>query len=95
MELVIRNARLHTSGDSPSPLVDVLVEQGRFAAIEPAGAQVAEIGREIDVHGAMVSPPYVEPHVHLALASRPASHGGTRAERSGRESPAGRSERRC
>jgi cytosine/creatinine deaminase len=65
MELVIRNARLHTSGDSPSPLVDVLVEQGRFAAIEPAGAQVAEIGREIDVHGAMVSPPYVEPHVHL------------------------------
>ena len=65
MELVIQNARLCTSDDSVSPLVDLLVEQGRFVAIEPAGVRVAEIGREIDVRGAMVSPPYVEPHVHL------------------------------
>jgi cytosine/creatinine deaminase len=65
MELVVRNARLHTTSDSPGPLVDLLIERGRFAAIEPAGVGVAEIGQEIDVRGAMVSAPYVEPHVHL------------------------------
>src|SRR6478752_6284355 len=69
MDLVVRNARLTsaptTGGARPGDPVDLLVEEGRFAAIEPAGVLVAKIGREVDVRGALVSPPYVEPHVHL------------------------------
>jgi cytosine deaminase len=64
MQLVIRNARL--VGSSPgSPAVDLLIDAGRFVGVERAGVAVAEVAREIDVRGALVSPPYVEPHVHL------------------------------
>ena len=65
MQLVIRNGRLHSEGHSPGDLVDVLVDGGRFVAVEHAGIEVADIAQEIDVHGAMLSPPYVEPHVHM------------------------------
>ncbi len=65
MELVVRNARLTSPGSPPGDPVDLLVEDGRFAAVVPAGERVAEIEREIDARGALVSPPYVEPHIHL------------------------------
>ncbi|ETK30786.1 cytosine deaminase, partial [Microbispora sp. ATCC PTA-5024] len=46
--------------------VDVLVRDGRFAAIRPAGSVPAG-GRVIvlDAEGGLLTPPYVEPHVHL------------------------------
>ncbi len=69
MQLVVRNGRLYRPGESRQGrldgLVDVLVDDGRFVGIEPAGVQVADVAREVDVSGAMLSPPYVEPHVHL------------------------------
>ncbi len=65
MQLVIRNGRLRTKSHSGDGLVDVLIDDGRFVAVEPAGADVGEVGQEIDVQGAMLSPPYVEPHVHM------------------------------
>jgi cytosine deaminase len=65
MQLVIRNGRLASPGSAPEGLVDLLIDDGRFAAVEPAGAKVGDVAQEIDVRGAMVSPPYVEPHVHM------------------------------
>jgi len=65
MQLVIRNGRLQVPGEAREGLVDVLIDEGRFVAVEPAGVRVGDVGREVDVGGAMLSPPYVEPHVHL------------------------------
>ena len=65
MQLVIRNGRLAVPGNAPDGLVDVLIEEGRFVAVEHAGVRVGEVAQEIDVSGAMLSPPYVEPHVHM------------------------------
>ena len=66
MQLVIRNGTA-AYGPVSRPARSSICSstQGRFAAIEPAGVRVGEIGQEIDVRGAMLSPPYVEPHVHL------------------------------
>lgn len=61
--LVVRNGRLD------GELVDLFIDGGRFTAVTPAGTVSAPAGggdaREIDVGGALLSPPYVEPHVHL------------------------------
>jgi cytosine deaminase len=65
MQLVIRNGRLAVPGASPEGLVDLLIDEGRFAAVERAGVRVDDVAQEIDVSGAMLSPPYVEPHVHM------------------------------
>jgi cytosine deaminase len=65
MQLVIRNGRLHKAGSDVNELVDLLVDDGRFVSIEKPGVTVADVAQEIDVKGAMVSPPYVEPHVHM------------------------------
>ena len=48
-----------------SPLVDVHVDQGRFLALPPSGTVAVEARTVVDAAGALVSPPYVEPHVHL------------------------------
>jgi len=64
MQLVVRNARLLDDTD-PERRVDIIVEAGEILAIEPAGVSVGAIETELDVHGALVTPPYVEPHVHL------------------------------
>jgi len=59
MQLVIRNGRLAVPGGVPEGLVDVLIEDGRFVAVERAGVRVGDLEQEIDVCGAMLSPPYV------------------------------------
>ena len=71
--MVFRTARLLGSGagpplDSPggdSLLVEVHVNQGRFLALPPSGTVAVEARTVVDAAGALVSPPYVEPHVHL------------------------------
>lgn len=66
MSLLIKNAFL---GETKNR-VDILIEDGRIAKIEPhISAPGAEI---IDAEGRLVTPTFVEPHIHLdnALVSR-------------------------
>jgi cytosine deaminase len=66
IDLAVRGARLV---DRPADaLVDIHVDQGKVVAIDPAGDREIPARNEIDAAGAMVSPPYVEPHVHLDTA---------------------------
>lgn len=66
--LLLRNGRLLSApGAQPdSPPVDIAIEAGRIAAIAP---QIPAIGQiELDLKGKLVSPPFVESHVHLDSA---------------------------
>ena len=56
-DLIVRRARL---GDET---VDVAVDDGRIARISAGIEGRAE--REIDAGGRLVSPPFIESHVHL------------------------------
>ena len=62
MDLIVRRARRR--GDPA--LSDIGIEGGTIAAVEPAIAGYA--GREIDAGGRLVTPPFVNPHVHLDKA---------------------------
>ena len=56
---IIRNAKLK----GKDKLVDILIEDGKFKEI---GEKIkGEFKEEIDVEGKLVSPPFVESHVHL------------------------------
>ena len=64
MDLVVRNARLHpTGGTEPEP-VDVGVEAGRIAVIRQRG-EIPAAATELDAEGSLLSPPLVDPHVHM------------------------------
>ena len=78
MDLILRNARI--AGDGEGAEVDVGIEAGRFAAIEPG---LSAVGREIDVGGRLLAPGFVETHLHLdksCLLDRCTSEQGTLAE---------------
>ncbi len=65
MDLIVRSARLHpTRGASTEP-VDVGVRGDRIVAIRPRGELDAEGAVELDAAGSLLSPPLVDPHVHL------------------------------
>ena len=60
-DLIIHNAQLHRRHG----LVDIAVQDGRFARVSgelPAGSSAA---REIDAGGRLVVPPFIDAHVHL------------------------------
>ena len=60
MDTILRNARVEDGTDRP--LVDIGIEGGRIAAIEPG---VRAGGEEIDAGGRLVTPGFVETHIHL------------------------------
>ena len=60
MDLILRNALI--AGAEKEPSVDIGVEGGRIAAIE---AGLAAEGNEIDLGGRLVSPGFIETHIHL------------------------------
>ena len=60
MDAILRNARIQDGIDSPS--WDLGIDQGRIAAIEP---NLAADGMEIDVGGRLVTPGFIESHIHL------------------------------
>ena len=60
MDLILRNALI--AGAENEPPVDIGIEGGRIAAIE-AGLDAA--GDEIDLGGRLVSPGFIETHIHL------------------------------
>jgi cytosine deaminase len=59
MDLILRNAR---TADRADTTLDIGIDDGRIAAIEPG---LAAQGEEIDVGGRLVSPGFVETHIHL------------------------------
>jgi cytosine deaminase len=59
MDLILKNARL--SGN-PTSIVDVGIDGGRIAAIEP---DLPAEGLELEVGGRLVSPGLIETHLHL------------------------------
>ena len=65
MQLVIRNGQLTAPGALPEGLVDLLIDEGGFPRWSGLEFTVDDVAQEIDVKGAMLSPPYVEPHVHM------------------------------
>ncbi len=58
-DLILRNCRIYPE----TKLVDIAIESGKIAAIQPALADTA--AREIDCGGQLVTPPFVESHIHL------------------------------
>ena len=65
MDLLVRDARLHpTRGSRPEP-VDLAVAGDRIAAILPRGEIAAGETPELQAEGRLLSPPLVDPHVHL------------------------------
>ncbi len=78
MDLILRNARV--AGQEDRPPVDIGIEQGRIIAIQPG---LAADGKEIDVRGRLVSPGFIETHIHLdksCLLDRCKSEEGTLEE---------------
>ncbi len=63
--LIVRNARIHPTRGGPVDPFDVLVEGERIVAIEPAGSISTGDRLELDAGGRLLSPPLVDPHVHL------------------------------
>src|SRR4051812_6193910 len=60
MDLILRNARI--AGREAGQIFDIGIEGERIAAIEP---KLRADGREIDVGGRLVAPPFIETHIHL------------------------------
>jgi cytosine deaminase len=64
-ELLLRHGRLlHPS--QPTETVDIAIESGKIAAIAPQLEATAQL--ELDLNQQLVSPPFVESHVHLDSA---------------------------
>lgn len=64
--LLLRNGRL-LQADDPNPIaVDIAIADGKIAAISPNLSGTAQL--ELDLEGMLVSPPFVESHVHLDSA---------------------------
>src|SRR5215204_4472698 len=59
MDLILRNARI-IGRDGTT--FDIGIERERIAAIEP---RLAAEGRTIDLEGRLVSPGFIETHIHL------------------------------
>lgn len=64
-ELVLRHCRLLHPDNSPE-IVDIGIAEGRIVAIAPKLEQLAPV--ELDVRRLLVSPPFVESHIHLDSA---------------------------
>lgn len=78
MDLIIRRAALPSHVASRDALVDIGIEAGRIAVVEPQLA--ASAAEEIDAAGSLVTPPFVDAHFHLDAAL---SYGLPRVNESG------------
>ena len=60
MDLILRNA--HIAGRDDQQTFDIGIDKGVIAAIDP---RLAAEGREMDLGGRLVSPGFIETHIHL------------------------------
>ena len=60
MDWIIRNTRINDGADQPT--VDIGIDGGRIAAIEP---NLAAEGEKLDIGGRLVTPGFIETHIHL------------------------------
>lgn len=60
MDLILRNARI--AGRDAGATFDIGIKAGRIAAIEP---RLSAEGREMQLGGRLVSPGFIETHIHL------------------------------
>jgi cytosine/creatinine deaminase len=65
MSLLVRNARVHPTRGLRREPVDVLVDDGRIASIHVGGEPAPPGAIVLDAEGRLLSPPLVDPHVHL------------------------------
>jgi cytosine deaminase len=78
MDTLLRNARV--LGRDYESTFDIGIEAGRIVAIEPPGAIGTPAAKSIDVEGRLVSPSFVETHIHLdksCILDRCTSEQGT------------------
>ena len=66
IDLLVRGARIAGSPD-PAP-VDLHVDKGVILEIVPAAAELIPAQTIVEARGALLSAPYVEPHIHLDTA---------------------------
>src|SRR5450756_3170086 len=66
IDLLIRSARIAGSPDSAP--VDLQVDRGVILEIGPASSDPVPARTIIEARGALLSAPYVEPHIHLDTA---------------------------
>jgi cytosine deaminase len=65
-DLLLRHCHLVHSEGSAEQTVDIAIANGQIVAIAPQINQLAQL--ELDVRGKLVSPPFVESHIHLDSA---------------------------
>ena len=63
--LIVRNARVHPTTSRGDALNDLRVDGDTIAAIGPAGSVAGDGRPELDAGGRLLSPPLVDPHVHM------------------------------
>src|SRR5690606_39275845 len=65
VDLVVRDANLVDGSGAPARPADVVVDEGRVVAVEPAGtASTAGARRTVDAGGRLVTPGFVDVHTH-------------------------------
>jgi cytosine/creatinine deaminase len=66
--LRVTNARLYPTPRHGSQTYDLVIEGNRFRSLVPSGSRAVRVtgeALEIDADGRLLSPPLVDPHVHL------------------------------
>jgi cytosine deaminase len=64
-DIILRRGKLHRSLSS-APVVDIAIAGGKIVAIDSNLPHTAPL--ELDIQGQLVSPPFVESHIHLDSA---------------------------
>ena len=65
VDLVVRNGTLVDGTGAPPRMADVVVDDGRISAVEPAGsASTTGAGRVYEADGRLVTPGFVDVHTH-------------------------------
>ena len=65
MDLILRNGHIDGLNEPDEPGVDIGIQAGRIVAIEPHPSHLAAQGRELDLQGRLVTPGFIETHIHL------------------------------